>query len=122
VENGIVHGTDRSLSGGTIRVEAVSVGGADIEIRIWNNGRLLSADTREKLQSMLDAYTVKAGRNLAQPTSIGLLNVQARIRMIYGEQYGITIQSGDDLGTTFAITIRKTFSDGGEGHETDRIG
>lgn len=36
---------------------------------------------------------------------IGLWNIRERIRLTYGEPYGLRIQSGQDKGTRIVITI-----------------
>lgn len=38
-------------------------------------------------------------------TGIGIDNVNARIKLLFGEQYGVTINSTPDYGTTVRITI-----------------
>ena len=43
--------------------------------------------------------------NLNENRSIGIRNVNQRIRLIFGEKYGVAIQSIENMGTAVKITI-----------------
>lgn len=63
-------------------------------IHVWDNG--VGIDT-EKLLSL------QTGK--AQSRRIGLRNVQERIRILYGEGYGLKIDSRQNEFTEVALTL-----------------
>ena len=73
-------------------------------VRISDNGVGMEPETLHQLQKELcrTAYDyIDSGRG----TGIALLNVNNRIRLLFGEQYGITICSTPGLGTDVTVTL-----------------
>ncbi|MBB6734183.1 sensor histidine kinase [Cohnella sp. CBP 2801] len=91
VENAILHGFDQTESGGRIRIR----GWIDEGIRYYevaDNGRGMTSDT---VHAIL----------YRESSSIGIKNTIARIRMTYGEEYGVVISSVPGSGTKVTITL-----------------
>ena len=59
--------------------------------------------TEDKLEYIMHHQVVSSKRG----SGIGVRNVHERIQLIYGKQYGVTITSELDEGTTATITIPK---------------
>ena len=59
--------------------------------------------TEEKIDYIMNNKVVSSKRG----SGIGVRNVNERIKLIYGEEYGISITSELDEGTTATITIPK---------------
>ena len=95
VENAILHGV-KDIPFGQIIVSAVEYE-TDFIISVFNNGN--TAD--EKKIEMILSNPV---RNKSSFTSIGLYNVNSRLKMLYGETYGL-IYNGDKKNG-FEIWIR----------------
>lgn len=76
-------------------------------IIITDNGTGIS---KEKIQELKQKLC--AGEIYEQEKSIGLLNVNERIRKKYGEQYGLELISKEGNGTTVIVKIPKEY--GGE--------
>ena len=38
-------------------------------------------------------------------TGIGIMNIDERLKLIYGSQYGVNIESQQDCGTTVSVEI-----------------
>lgn len=114
VENSILHGVSRSRDAGIVRIEATIEDGNNVQIRIWNNGMPMEPERQEWLRGRL-AGTAKNGESIENRSSIGLLNVQDRIRLLYGDGCGITFDSNGEYGTTFYLTIKKAMPNGGQG-------
>jgi two-component system sensor histidine kinase YesM len=112
VENSVLHGISHSVGGGTVRVESTRDSRGDVQVRVWNNGTPIDAERQVWLRKMLLAKT-KNGEPYEERSSIGLLNVKARIQLLYGEDYGIEFESCEELGTTFTLTIRPSLPQGG---------
>lgn len=93
VENAVVHGMEPSLKPCTVRITAVQEG-EKMQIHVWDNG--VGIDT-EKLLSL------QTGK--AQSKRIGLRNVEERIRILYGEGYGLKIDSRQNEFTEVVLTL-----------------
>lgn len=71
-----------------------------IHIDVVDNGPGMSS---EKVEYIMNNKVVSSRRG----SGIGVRNVNERIKLIYGDEYGITITSELDEGTTAAIIIPK---------------
>lgn len=101
IENAIYHGIDRMVDEGLIRITAKSQGD-DIVFLVSDNG---AGMTREQCQGVLKK----------ESSGIGIKNVNDRIKIYFGDGYGIKIHSEPDVGTTIEIRfpkIREGESDG----------
>lgn len=56
--------------------------------------------TQERLDSMLSGE-----RKKEHFTGIGIMNIDERLKLIYGSQYGVNIESQQDCGTTVSVEI-----------------
>ncbi len=113
VENSVIHGIENMQSGGFIRVLIVSINERDVEIRVWNNGQAFQESKLKEIQTRLARWS-PTGQNTEQQLSIGLVNVQARLKLIYGNDYGLMIQSSPDHGTEIILRISKLSEEGEE--------
>ncbi len=118
VENAIKHGFEQKPSGGRLYLRTRLEGGLLI-IEVEDNGAGMDKQTLEALIQK----TNNPDKSSPQK-SIGLSNVQERIHLKYGEQYGIVIQSTLGKGTFIMVTIPAVFNDEKEGtdDETDFTG
>lgn len=115
VENSVNHGISRSVEGGMVRVEVITNDAGDIEVSVWNNGCPIEPDRQIWLNELLTSDL--QNEHKLERDSIGLINVQTRIRLMYGNSYGITFHSNADIGTAFKIQIAQTLPEGVGGHE-----
>ncbi|WP_346668457.1 sensor histidine kinase [uncultured Subdoligranulum sp.] len=93
IENAIAHGLDLLVEPGHIEIEVRS-DGEDILFRVIDDGIGMS---REQVENLLK-------KGPSDRTGIGIKNVNDRLRIYFGPQYGISIESVPDEGTT--VTIR----------------
>jgi two-component system LytT family sensor kinase len=92
VENAVRHGVERRGRG---RVEIVARDiDADVELRVSDDGVGMAPGLGEELL---------AGNG----GGVGLMNVQARLRAIFGPDYGLEIDSAPGQGTTVTMTVPK---------------
>ena len=96
VENAIYHGIDRMVDEGVITI-SVQPDGDDILMCIADNGVGM---TEEQCASILS-------KEKSDSSGIGIKNVNDRIKIHFGEQYGITVKSELDVGTTITVRIPK---------------
>ena len=88
LENAINHGLDLMVDEGEIEVQVCPDGG-DILFRVRDNGVGMTA---EQVQAILH-------RQLGDRTGIGIKNVDDRLKIYFGKQYGLRIDSVPDVGT-----------------------
>lgn len=95
VENAFFHAfpCDR---GGNIQVLARRFSG-DLQIQIIDDGVGM---TRERLLELTQSHTKRE-----HFSGIGINNVDDRLKLIYGDQYGINIESEENKGTVITISI-----------------
>lgn len=99
LENAIYHGMEGMYEDGEIEIHIYDKDG-NIGIDVADNGLGM---TQEKIDYIMHNKVVSSKRG----SGIGVRNVNERIQLIYGEEYGITITSELDEGTTATITIPK---------------
>lgn len=94
IENSICHGLDMLVDEGRIDV-TVRRDGDDILFTVSDNGVGM---TQEQANSMLS-------REPEDRTGIGIKNVNDRLRIYFGESYGLSIASEPDVGTCVQIRM-----------------
>lgn len=98
VENAIIHGIEGSERKGCIKISVYMKEGK-VYFIVKDNGVGIS---NEKLETILEACSDRARGRL---NSIGVANIQKRLKLFFGNEYGIDIQSGEYEGTTVTIVI-----------------
>ena len=111
LENSIIHGTELKIGTGnlTIHLERTD---SRLLIRISDDGVGMDERTLERLNK-------KLGRNETQfakaeqesKGGIALVNVNNRIHLIFGEEYGMHVYSMEGMGTDVELTIPICTSD-----------
>ena len=94
VENAIEHGIDEKEDGDKKLFLSFRGNGDDVEITVRDNGMGMQQEKAETLVTY-------------QAKGYGLKNVNDRIRLLYGEKYGIRIFSAPDEGTTVVMRFPK---------------
>ncbi len=98
VENAVIHGLEFKSGPGKVAVTAVKED-SYIKIIIEDNGMGMEADRLGHVLNSLEEETENQGRH------IGLKNVHQRIKLCYGEGYGLLIHSEKDIGTKITIVL-----------------
>ncbi|MBQ9329139.1 MAG: histidine kinase [Solobacterium sp.] len=102
IENSVEHGRDDSGAGYvTVTIRGGETAGSDLYIVIENKGEL-SEEDKEKIKQLLSDEETP----LKHASHIGIRNVNKRLKMLYGEGSGLTIES-DGKGTTVSTIIVK---------------
>lgn len=96
VENAIYHAMEFMDGDGRISISARR-DGRDILFSVQDNGCGMPPETVEKI---LAGERVSCGKG-----GVGLQNVQERLRLVFGEEYGISLFSELDEGTTVTVCI-----------------
>jgi len=101
LENSIVHGISDSESG--INIEISVVERVDcIVIRICDNGKGINQEVILEINQSLVFNTIEKS---SSTESIGVSNVNRRIKLQSGENYGISIESEEGKGTRVEIRL-----------------
>lgn len=100
VENAIVHGLESVQENGYILI-SVATAEPNLIITISDNGPGMDAETLATLQKNI------ANHDPNDTKSIGLYNINQRIHLLYGEEYGLEIESSPE-GTTVVLTLPLT--------------
>lgn len=96
IENAIYHGIDRMVDEGLIQIRIFQKD-EKIVFEVEDNGVGM---TEEQCQEILK-------KDAGDKAGIGIKNVNDRIKIYFGEEYGITIRSELDEGTCVTITMPK---------------
>ncbi|WP_413035950.1 cache domain-containing sensor histidine kinase [Paenibacillus xylanilyticus] len=104
VENAIYHGIKARRGPGTIRIEAKITDGK-LSLTVQDNGAGMSSERLRDMTGLLNTplesmETQEAGQG---GKSYGMLNVQARLQLSFGEEYGIRLDSKEGEGTCVTI-------------------
>lgn len=98
IENALYHGIKNKRGGGKITVSS-GRDGEDIIISVTDNGIGMTFERLEEVTSGLE------GERPADSAIYGLYNVNERIKLKFGEKYGITLHSVYGEGSTCNILL-----------------
>ena len=101
VENALYHGIKNKRQGGTIWVRARRKGNEEVLLEVEDNG---IGFTPEKLAQLRAELEDDSG-DIKLESGFGIGNVNKRIRLYYGEPYGLSIQSEYTTGTCVTLVI-----------------
>jgi two-component system sensor histidine kinase YesM len=111
VENALQHGLENNLETGLITIRATSTQ-SKLIVSIEDNGSGIPADKlneiREKMNS--DSYTDEGKYKKAtgeRKTGISLANVKQRLKLYFGDEGNLSINSIEGFGTTIEIEVPK---------------
>lgn len=111
VENALIHGCEPSQRDMQITVAAV-LEGDTIIITVIDNGIGMEKDQLLLLRDTIEGHTPESVDS--ESRSVGLRNIDQRIRLRFGDEYGISIDSLPNQGTTVSLKIPFTSSNGGK--------
>lgn len=99
VENAILHGLERTENIGQIKIEVKTQAEELLIIQISDNGLGMTEEKLFELNTNIQISKRKSSM------SIGLYNINQRIRLFYGEAYGMEIKSRPKEGTLVTLTL-----------------
>lgn len=104
VENALYHGLLHCNAGRSIYLSARKENKI-IYFTVKDDGVGMASETLEQLQKLLEEKPKFGELSQHANESIGLKNINARIRLYYGEDYGLSVKSEQGCGTTVQIKI-----------------
>lgn len=103
-ENAIIHGIDRKRQGKGILTVTGELEGSCVLLKVADNGVGMSQEKAEQIIS-------------SKSSGYGLRNVNSRIKLQYGEEYGLSVQSIEGLGTEIMVRFPAVRNSGQERKE-----
>lgn len=102
VENAVFYGLEPKTGERNLNIEAYCTG-KKLIVKVEDNGVGMSFD---KLRTINDAMCsgVSMGDN-GRGTQLGIVNVDERLRLLYGEEFGLRIFSCPKVGTTIEMVL-----------------
>ncbi|UOW68507.1 sensor histidine kinase [Paraclostridium bifermentans] len=97
IENSINHGMAKDRNDNFISIKA-NIVKEDIELIVEDNGIGISSEKMNVIEENLN-------QNLQKKSSIGLMNINSRLKIRFGDKYGIYINSEENRGTIVKIKI-----------------
>ena len=105
VENAIYHGIEKKAEGGTVTIH-VTVTEKRVIIQVSDNGPGMSPQTLADVERRIrTADTMHPRESGDRHGGIALANINRRIRMLYGDEYGLTLTSTENIGTQAELVI-----------------
>lgn len=108
VENAIVHGVEGKVGPGLVRVFVMGTG-RRLLVRVSDDGLGMERGLLEEINRKLaGAYHENSAPLAGRRGGIAVVNVNNRIRLLFGEAYGIHLYSTPGRGTDVEITLPLT--------------
>ncbi len=104
IENSIFHGLEPKVGKGELKVNC-SQNSSFLDISVEDNGTGIEKETLDKLNSSLAESIPGKPLPAGEKRSIGLYNIQNRIKLVYGNYYGLKIESEKDRGTSILMRL-----------------
>jgi len=105
IENAIQHGFEQTMKDGLLKITG-KIESNFVEFEVEDNGCGMTADNLSLLQQKLAGYIIEevpAVKEETDHTGLGFANVNQRMKLYYGEEYGLSIRSEIGKGTTILI-------------------
>lgn len=105
VENSIYHGIERKIGKGHLAIK-ISVSDKRLYIRISDDGLGMSEEKLKRLNDKLQGLALE--EEMSDPGrkgGIAIVNVNNRIKLLFGEEYGIYVYSLEGTGTDVMINL-----------------
>lgn len=108
VENSLLHGLKNKGYQGELKIVAKKCEGqlSAIEVLVRDTGSGFKQETKERIEDLLLHYNEKEQK--LEGDSIGILNVQKRIKLLCGKEYGLWYTENEDCGVTAHMLLHMT--------------
>lgn len=103
LENAVVHGIEQ-VKNGVIEIQ-IYHDETKIYVKVLNSGKPMTREDLEKIAAILSGNPGSIKAEPGQHTSLGIRNVNERIKLIYGEAFGLSIIPAADDKTESVITL-----------------
>lgn len=104
LENAIQHGFERKLGPAHITIEIIETM-RSINILVSDDGAGMDAATLDKLNAKIRSFDVLGESASAAHTGLAIPNIDKRLKLLFGEEYGVHVSSVEGMGTDVEIHI-----------------
>jgi two-component system sensor histidine kinase YesM len=107
VENAIYHGIKNKRQGGVVTVRAYQKDKDKVFLEVEDDGIGFTRYKLDKIQHKLkgDSDELDLSELNLEEKGFGLENVNKRIKLYYGQEYGLSIESQYQVGTQVTLVI-----------------
>ena len=105
VENAIVHGLEEKTENARVIIEVTVAD--DLIITVSDNGTGMSIEELDLLNSRIHSSQMHVEEESGQnhSTGIALPNINKRIRLLFGDKYGLNVYSSSGCGTDVEVIL-----------------
>ncbi|MGM9650718.1 MAG: sensor histidine kinase, partial [Faecousia sp.] len=103
VENSLLHGLKNKGYRGQVRISAQKTAEDKLEILVCDSGSGFAEGKKAAIDEMLRSYAKQAPKLTGN--SIGILNVQKRIKLLCGREYGLSYTENPTGGVTAHLLL-----------------
>lgn len=105
IENAVTHGIERAKEG-IIKIKIYK--DADkLYLQVMNTGKPLTEEEKKKIELLLKKKPEEIAKGVGYHVSLAIRNINERVKLIYGEEYGLTIcQEGIYIVSTITIPLQ----------------
>ncbi|MDO4488849.1 MAG: histidine kinase [Eubacteriales bacterium] len=103
VENSLLHGLKNKGYKGEVTITAKSVGETRMEILVSDSGSGFEEGKKAEIDALLSGYAKQPPKLTGN--SIGMLNVQKRIKLLCGSEYGLSYTENETGGVTAHVLL-----------------
>lgn len=105
MENSIYHGIEEKIGKGHLIIR-ITATGENLIIKISDDGMGIEGEKLKSLNQKLSALTLDdVNPKVSAKGGIAIMNVNNRIKLLFGERYGVYIYSQPGVGTDVEITL-----------------
>jgi two-component system, sensor histidine kinase YesM len=104
VENAVYHGLEQKDEPGILKIYG-TIKNDFIEFEISDDGIGMNEQDVERINSFFNTDQNNRDSSINSKRSIGLSNINSRIKHYYGEQYGLRLFSKENEGTTVIVEL-----------------
>ena len=103
VENSLLHGLKNKGYQGRVRISALKVNESQFEIQVRDTGTGFAPGEKDRVEAMLRNYARTPAK--LEGNSIGVLNVQKRIKLLCGRECGLSYTENETGGLTAHLLL-----------------
>lgn len=107
IENAVYHGLELKLGQGTLRITGKWDTSDEFSFEIYDTGIGIDPETVERLNLQFADSTTAPEPDENKRSGIGLLNINRRMKSLYGSEYGLSIESRKDEWSRVVIRLRR---------------
>lgn len=107
IENAVYHGLELKLGQGTLRITGKWDTSDEFSFEIYDTGIGIDPETVERLNLQFADPTAAPEPDENKRSGIGLLNINRRMKSLYGSDYGLSIESRKDEWSRVVIRLRR---------------